>query len=125
MFGRGNKERDQMLRDILHELRRLNAVWAPTEPVEPTPSVTVAPVGILDRPLARDTSITLKESLLKMLHGTGQSLDSIASSYVSFARGDLEYGLDLLVASGDLTCATSRTTVAGVSANRVIYRGTA
>jgi hypothetical protein len=130
MFGRGNKT-NKILGDILLELRRINAVTQPavvtsTKPVTPAPvpEIVVKPVSILDRPLARDGSITLRESLLNTF-ARGKSVDSIVSGYASFTAGDLDEAVDLLVRSGDLETSTARTTVNGESATRIIYRRSA
>jgi hypothetical protein len=104
------------------ELQKLNRVWTPAEPTpSETPEAKVEPVGILDRPLGRDSSITLKESLLRTFV-KGKSLDSVATGYATFARGDIDHAVSLLVDSGELVSKISRTKVDGVSADRLVYR---
>lgn len=119
MFGRGNKETNELLRAILGELRQIRPQVVPAAPGI-MPSVTK---NILARPLARDNSIMLGDSLVSLLNRSGQSLDSITRAYASFDRADLEEALGLLVDRGALTTGTTRTTVEGVSAIRIIYRG--
>jgi hypothetical protein len=122
MFGRGNRETEKLLSHILMELQKLNRVWTPAEPTpSETPEAKVEPVGILDRPLGRDSSITLKESLLRTFV-KGKSLDSVATGYATFARGDIDHAVSLLVDSGELVSKISRTKVDGVSADRLVYR---
>ena len=125
MFGRGNKRTNELLTLIYAELQLMRRDakdrWdAPTITKVDPPAVVEVEPSILDRCLARDNSITLRESLLNTFT-RGKSIDSIAPGYASFARTEIEQAVKLLVDGGKLTTRVTRTTVEGVSAERIIY----
>lgn len=132
MFG--NKKQELMMRELIGVTKANNRllqriakadIKAVTEfEVAETNGVVKKkePTTILDFPLMKDSSRTLKDGILDQLAKSGASVEVLSTGFPSFEVAQLTQALDMLVDKKLVEVYTKRTTVDGVSAHRILYR---